>query len=453
MPAGAPERRCASCFAPLDADQRYCLECGARAVERGGGLAGLMRGAAEGWPARGTVTGAGAGAAPAGAEPLTAAGDSSQPRMPSRKLAAGAVAGFLGFGVLIGLAAGSRVDYTLAAGAGAPLRVVMPPSPSGQSAGEGSAGPSEASEGGSEAPSAEPEPTPTAAAGTPAAGTPSSSSTAAGSEGEGEGGSPGSSSPESSATPATKLPPIKHVFVISLSDEAYATVFGPSSSAHFLTGTLEPRGELLVRYDAVAHEQLANEVALISGQGPTTDTAANCPTYTDISPTGSAASEQVLGGGCVYPASTQTLAAQLSAKHLTWRAYVQGIDEAGATAPACAHPAPGQVDPSSTAPGTSGPYATFRNPFAYFHGIVDSPACASDVVGVAALKSDLATVEAHAELLLHRARPLPRRQREPLLAGSARGARPGRRLPLAGGADDHGLQGVCAGRPARDHRR
>ena len=106
--------------------------------------------------------------------------------------------------------------------------------------------------------------------------------------------------------------------------------------------TLEHKGELLVRYDAVAHEELANEIALLSGQGPTPETAANCPTYTEIAPTGSGPDEQVLGSGCVYPRSTQTLAGQLSAKHLTWRAYVQGIDEAGHdSAGACAHPALG----------------------------------------------------------------------------------------------------------------
>ena len=99
-----------------------------------------------------------------------------------------------------------------------------------------------------------------------------------------------------------------------LSDEPYAAAFGPESKAHYLAATLERRGTLLVRYDAVAHEQLANELALISGQGPTAETEANCPTYGDVAPATGAASGQVLGNGCVYPPATPTLPGQLSAQ-------------------------------------------------------------------------------------------------------------------------------------------
>ena len=112
-----------------------------------------------------------------------------------------------------------------------------------------------------------------------------------------------------------------------LDDEPYATAFGPASPAHYLTGTLEHKGELLVRYYAVAHEQLANGIALLSGQGPTPQTAQNCPTYEDVAPGTVGAEGQVSGQGCVYPSATQTLAGQLTAKHLTWRAYLEGMDE------------------------------------------------------------------------------------------------------------------------------
>jgi hypothetical protein len=177
------------------------------------------------------------------------------------------------------------------------------------------------------------------------------------------------------------------VFLVMLSDEPYASLFGPASPAHYLSQTLERRGALLVRYDAVAHEQLANEIALLSGQGPTQQTAANCPTYADISPTGRAASEQVLGSGCVYPPQTRTLVGQLAAKHLTARAYVEGIDEPGSALAGCAHPPAGQSDPTGA---ETAAYATFRNPFVYFHSVVDSPGCAREDVGLATLPHDLA---------------------------------------------------------------
>jgi hypothetical protein len=175
-----------------------------------------------------------------------------------------------------------------------------------------------------------------------------------------------------------------------LSDQPYAAVFGPSSSAHYLSQTLEGRGELLVRYDAVAHEQLANGIALLSGQGPTAETAANCSTYADIVPATVGAEHQVAGNGCVYPAATQTLVGQLASKHLTSRAYLEGIEEGGGPAVgACGHPALGATDPTTAAPQPGSGYATFRNPLLYFHAVIDSPACKADDVGLAKLSSDL----------------------------------------------------------------
>ncbi len=165
------------------------------------------------------------------------------------------------------------------------------------------------------------------------------------------------SSPEGSKA---KLPAIRHVFVVMLSDEPYATAFGPASPAHYLAGTLEKQGELLVRYYAVAHEGLADGIALLSGQGPTEATAANCPTYAAMSSTSAGSNGQVLGKGCVYPASTKTLPGQLTAKHLTWKAYVEGMDEGGGGPSACAHPAAGAADPSAVAAAAAQPGAPGR---------------------------------------------------------------------------------------------
>jgi phosphatidylinositol-3-phosphatase len=186
-----------------------------------------------------------------------------------------------------------------------------------------------------------------------------------------------------------------------LDDEPYATVFGPASPAHYLAGTLEKKGELLVRYYAVAHEQLANGIALLSGQGPTPQTAQNCPTYENVTPGTVGGEGQVSGSGCVYPSATQTLAGQLTAKHLTWKAYLEGMDEGSggvgdAPAPdgACGHPVLGAADPlSALTPPAGQAYATWRNPFVYFHSVIDSPACASDDVGLSSLKGDLASAK------------------------------------------------------------
>ena len=353
--------------------------------------------------------GTAASAAPAAASPVpAAAADATSPagglRIPPPRVSALLVLVFLGFGILMGNVARSGVNGTLAS-ARSPLRLTLPATAStaGSAPGPSAVSPSEPSGSGSsaEVPPAEPEATPAPAStgtSTAAAKSQPSKGSGGGSGSEGgsggsEGGSGSSGSSEAAGAPAKKLPPIKHVFVIMLSDEPYASVFGPSSTAPYLASTLEHKGELLVHYDAVAHEELADGAALISGQGPTAETAANCPSYTEIAAAMAGEDEQVLGTGCVYPRSTQTLPGQLAAKHLTWRAYVQGIDEAGATPGACAHPALGQPDPTATQTASSGAYATFRNPFVYFDSIAGSPECAADDVGLAGLKADLASAK------------------------------------------------------------
>jgi phosphatidylinositol-3-phosphatase len=309
---------------------------------------------------------------------------------------------FLGFGAAVGAAAkGSRTSRPRA------REVLVAEAPAATSSGTSStaqvsppaakaeATPSPAAEGEAAAENTATTPaTPAAKTGT--ASTPSPSGAAGGGssgakKGAASGGGGGGGS-------VTKLPAVKHVFVVMLDDEPYATVFGPASPAHYLTGTLEKKGELLVRYYAVAHEQLANGIALLSGQGPTPQTAQNCPTYENVTPGTVGAEGQVSGSGCVYPSATQTLAGQLTAKHLTWKAYLEGMDEgsgaAGSATEACGRPTLGAADPTSAlTPPVGQAYATWRNPFVYFHSVIDSPECASDDVGLSSLKGDLASAK------------------------------------------------------------
>jgi phosphatidylinositol-3-phosphatase len=116
-----------------------------------------------------------------------------------------------------------------------------------------------------------------------------------------------------------------------------------------------------------------------------------------ISGAGAAAEEQVTGEGCVYPPSTKTIASQLVAKHLRWKAYVQGIGDGGSeSSSACYHPQLGAADPTAALglPGAAPPAggiasATFRDPFVYFRSVTDSSSCDADVVGIGGLGSDL----------------------------------------------------------------
>ncbi len=137
------------------------------------------------------------------------------------------------------------------------------------------------------------------------------------------------------------------MFVIVLRETGFEETFGKTSTAPYLSKSLPEQGELLPNYFAVTGGDLANEIALLSGQGPTVETAANCPLYADIAPGTTSVSGQVEGAGCVYPAETPTLMSRLEEKKLSWKAYVEDIGAgAGAGAPAtCRHPTLGSADP------------------------------------------------------------------------------------------------------------
>jgi hypothetical protein len=382
----APRRHCAECGSPLDDLQRYCVNCGSRGGPRSAELTELLRRTREryaGEPAAPGPPAAAASEAPAPSRPPR-----SGLALPTPRISAVLVLVFLGFGVLLGNVAGTPTTGTPVASS-RHLELVLPsggaPSTPGAGATASTPPPTETppSEPPTGATSLPPEPVPPAArAKGPAAAEAPSSEAPAASE------APPASGESHSAAPAGKLPAIRHVFVIMLADQPYASVFGPSAPP-YISHTLEPQGELLARYDAVAHAELANEIALVSGQGPTAETAANCPNYTEIAATGTGAQEQVLGGGCIYPVATPTLASQLAAKNLSWRAYVQGMGEGG-TAAACAHPQPGQADPSAAQAAAGPAYATFLNPFVYFRGVTASPSCAASDLSLSRLHPDLA---------------------------------------------------------------
>jgi hypothetical protein len=337
---------CPSCLAPHSRGAQYCWKCGAQLME-----SAAVASAAE--PAGGSAGGAST--------------------LPSPRVSALLVLVFLAFGTILGGAAGSRVSDTLAA---APEKLLLPAAPTAQVQ-LASPPPS--------TPEASPEPTPAAEA-SPAkpAGKGAASGTKEASEEEAHQQSSEGSSGIS--TPAKST--VKHVFVIVLSSEPYASLFGPSAPP-YLAHTLAAKGELLPRYYSVSHQALAGEIALISGQGPTPQTQANCPTFADVSPGLLGAEGQARGEGCVYPQAVETIADQLRAKRLSWRAYIQGLEEAPANLEPCAHPVAGQPDPTAQAQPT-GPYATFRNPFVYFHSLIDTPSCQALDVGLGDLAGDLA---------------------------------------------------------------
>lgn len=379
---------CRECGSRLAYDQRYCLDCGARrgalpsAIAAWIGLdapatpvdsSGTARAEPDASAARTDAPGPDGEAPRADREGVGAAQAWWPSSMPSPRVVGVAVMALLAFGVLVG----SAVSPVQESSASAPLVVAVvraSEQPSASTTAEAPKPPTSAAE---ETPApAETESTPTAT--TPAA-KPKSKE-------------PATKSSEPETGSGTTLPPIKHVFLIVLSDLGFNQTFGPGAPSTYLSKTLVGQGELLDDFYAVTGGELANEIALISGQGPTVQTAEDCPVYTAIAPGTVGTGGQVLGDGCVYPSQTDTLAQQLSAGGLTWKAYVEGIGEGAAQPATCPHPALGAVDANHVATAED-PYVTWRDPFVYFESITGNTTCASSVVGIGKLAASLKVVK------------------------------------------------------------
>jgi phosphatidylinositol-3-phosphatase len=201
---------------------------------------------------------------------------------------------------------------------------------------------------------------------------------------------------------------VKHVFMIVLENKSFSTTFGSTSPVPYLTQTLASEGAQLSGYYGTGHVSLDNYVSMISGQAGTPQTISDCQTYADFTATSStpAADGQVLGSGCVYPASVLTLADQMKAANLTWKGYMgdMGNDPARESA-TCGHPTLNTQDLTQVAeaPSTAVPlgdmYATRHNPFMYFHSIIDSSDCGTHVVNMEQnLANDLKSVSTTANL-------------------------------------------------------
>jgi hypothetical protein len=365
-------RKCPECGAPRVLDQRYCLNCGARLGSLPAAIAAQIS----------RVKKFATGRIPVVKAPVTA-GKAEQGKkkgwpyersdfMPSPRAAAAAVIGMLALGVALGSATNQ-----IAQSAGLTSILVEEPEPPAEEEQEEAAPETAAVEPEPEVSAEEPAPIATEPA--PLAPQPAPTEP-----------SPPSGEEETDTSIPEGLPEIKHVFVIMLGENSYEETFGETSTAPYLSKELPTKGELVPNYYAVTKGELANQIALISGQGPTLETQENCPNYTDVAPGTENTEGQVEGNGCVYPAATKTLPGQLEEKELTWKAYVEGSEDGAAVGQptSCRHPVLGGPDPNHQSTSTDS-YVTWRNPFVYFHSIIDGKTCGKADVGLPELTKDL----------------------------------------------------------------
>lgn len=342
----APPGTCRACGGALEDEQRYCLGCG----ERSGPIPDPFAEWLSVSKTRAVATTD--QAAPDSLVPKSGPAiededyeDASLAErfMPEPRSAAVATMALLAFGVVVGAATGP-----LAQSAGvSPIVVEMGPPAPAAAAPEEAAVETEVEV--EEAPAGGKQEAP------------------AGGAGEAGGGEAGGGESKGGFEKFEEAPPpsIGHVFLIALGEHGFEEGFGKESPAPYLAQELVSKGELLPNYYAVAESRLANEIALLSGQGPTVATAEGCPEYTDIASATVGPEEQVEGEGCAYPAETKTLPGQLVEAKKSWKAYVE--------------------DGGGCAAGDS------RNPLTFFHSIFDKPECAERTVGLDQLAADLET--------------------------------------------------------------
>jgi hypothetical protein len=183
----------------------------------------------------------------------------------------------------------------------------------------------------------------------------------------------------------SKLPLVRHVFVIMMENEDYSATFGTPSADPYLATTLPADGALLKDYYGIGHFSNDNYAGFISGQPPNSDNQLDCLAsgYVDF-PGGDGQVDGIQqGAGCVYPAAVSTLANQLDGDGLTWKGYEEdmGNDPTRDGGITCGHPAVGaSSDPTTNAEVADG-YTTRHNPFMYFHSIIDNTSeCNQNVV-------------------------------------------------------------------------
>jgi hypothetical protein len=193
------------------------------------------------------------------------------------------------------------------------------------------------------------------------------------------------------AQEADPLSEVGHVFTIVLENKDYDVTFGPNPKAPYLAEKLAAKGQVLTQYHGTGHFSLGNYITLISGQAETPLTQADCQSFDEMTPGTPGLDGQILGSGCVYPATARTVADQMEAAGLGWRAYMEdmGKDLERDTTRRCAHPPIGAEDVTQKATEND-QYATRHNPFVYFHSIIDDFAsCKRHVVNLRRLRHDL----------------------------------------------------------------
>ncbi len=195
---------------------------------------------------------------------------SDVPRLPSLRVTAALAAGMLAIGVAVGAAIGPTPETSLA---GERIPLLLPSIAALAVAGAGHASPRAQTQ------TVNPPPvTPAATPATAPASTGASATTRT--KAPASAITPATSAPKTSKTPTgttgegnakqTTLPPVTHVWLITLTGGTFAQALAQPSAAPYIDSQLVPAGALLSGYSSLDASALASEAGLLSGEPPQT---------------------------------------------------------------------------------------------------------------------------------------------------------------------------------------
>jgi hypothetical protein len=181
------------------------------------------------------------------------------------------------------------------------------------------------------------------------------------------------------------LPKVKHVFLIALSTPSYATLFGAKVTTDPYLQTLSKKGALLAGYRTLGGGELADQIAMLTGQPPNADTRAGCPSYKAFpaSAEPNAKTGIVPGNGCVYPDTALSLADETDSSHVDWDAYIEALGSSACPTPNA------NASMADEYPGTEAAYDPWHNPFIFFGSLEQDGGCFESDLALSALSHAL----------------------------------------------------------------
>jgi phospholipase C len=190
--------------------------------------------------------------------------------------------------------------------------------------------------------------------------------------------------PDTDAAAATQaaVPRYEHIFLIIEENKSYGQILGEHSIAPNLNRLAREYGQASEFY-AEVHPSEGNYVAMLGGDtfGIHDDDAFYCKPKTHDT----WCSKSSSSGYADHTITAPSLAEQLEAQKLTWKAYLESIPEPGSDAVRW----PTQDQPVKGVPAEI--YAVKHNGFMNFKRVQDDPHRAQKIVGFDALKRDLAS--------------------------------------------------------------